>query len=138
MSELAKGAVQAHVLGGGSAALSPFAAFAGRHPVHANPRGRRARDVDGRCPPTVLLLTTPEPSGASYVLPGIEGLEDSLGFCRRLLVEQHVGLAPGSAFGGGGEGSVRICFAAKRLVLEQALERLERFLRGGALGRGGS
>jgi aspartate aminotransferase len=83
-------------------------------------------------------ITVPEPSGAFYVFPRIDGLEDSLAFCRRLLVEQRVGLAPGSAFGGGGEGSVRICYAAERSVLEQTLERFERFLRGGALGRGGS
>ena len=35
---------------------------------------------------------------------------------------------PGSAFGAGGEGSVRICYAAERSVLEPALERLARFL----------
>jgi aspartate/methionine/tyrosine aminotransferase len=33
------------------------------------------------------------------------------------------------AFGAGGEGSVRICYAAEREVLEAALERLEEFLR---------
>jgi len=76
-------------------------------------------------------VTVPEPNGAFYVFPRIDGLEDSLAFCRRLLVEQRVGLAPGSAFGGGGEGSVRICYAAERAVLEPALERLDRFLRAG-------
>jgi aspartate/methionine/tyrosine aminotransferase len=74
-------------------------------------------------------VTVPEPDGAFYVFPRIGGLEDSLAFCRALLVEQRVGLAPGSAFGSGGEGSVRICYAADRSVLEPALERLERFLR---------
>jgi aspartate/methionine/tyrosine aminotransferase len=43
-----------------------------------------------------------------------------------------VGLAPGVAFGPGGEGSVRICYAAERGVLEPALERLSGFLRAGA------
>jgi aspartate aminotransferase len=73
-------------------------------------------------------VRVPEPAGAFYVFPRIDGLEDSVGFCKRLLVEQHVGLAPGSAFGAGGEGSVRISYAAERSVLEPALERLERFL----------
>ena len=73
-------------------------------------------------------VTVPEPAGAFYVFPRIDGLDDSVGFCGRLLVEQRVGLAPGSAFGVGGEGSVRISYAAERSVLEPALERLERFL----------
>jgi len=76
-------------------------------------------------------LTVPEPDGAFYVFPQIGGLEDSFAFCRRLLVEQRVGLAPGSAFGAGGEGSVRLCYAAERSILEPALERLDRFLRAG-------
>jgi aspartate aminotransferase len=73
-------------------------------------------------------VTVPDPDGAFYVFPRIDGLTDSFAFCRRLLVEERVGLAPGSAFGAGGEGSVRICYAAERSVLEPALERLERFL----------
>src|SRR5579871_640893 len=73
-------------------------------------------------------VTLPPPDGAFYVFPRIEGLTDSFGFCRRLLEEKRVGLAPGVAFGGGGEGSVRLCYAADRSVLEPALERLARFV----------
>jgi aspartate/methionine/tyrosine aminotransferase len=73
-------------------------------------------------------VTVPSPAGAFYVFPRIEGLADSFGFCRRLLVEERVGLAPGSAFGAGGEGSIRICYAAERALLEDGLERLARFL----------
>jgi aspartate/methionine/tyrosine aminotransferase len=76
-------------------------------------------------------VTVPAPEGAFYLFPRLDGLEDSFDFCRRLLVEHRVGLAPGSAFGAGGEGSVRICYAAERSVLEPALERLERFVRRG-------
>jgi aspartate/methionine/tyrosine aminotransferase len=76
-------------------------------------------------------LTVPAPDGAFYVFPRIEGLRDSFAFCRRLLEETRVGLAPGSAFGEGGEGSVRICYAAERSILEPALERLTKFLRAG-------
>jgi aspartate aminotransferase len=76
-------------------------------------------------------VTVPRPDGAFYLFPKIDGLDDSVAFCRRLLVEQRVGLAPGSAFGAGGEGSVRICYAAERSVLEPALERLDGFLRAG-------
>ena len=69
-----------------------------------------------------------DPGGAFYVFPQIDGLTDSFAFCKRLLLEERVGLAPGSAFGAGGEGCVRICYAAERSVLEPALERLARFL----------
>ena len=74
-------------------------------------------------------VTVPNPDGAFYLFPKIEGLTDSFHFCRRLLMETKVGLAPGVAFGAGGEGSVRICYAADRSILEPAMERLEKFLR---------
>jgi len=73
-------------------------------------------------------VTVPDPEGAFYLFPKIDGLTDSRAFCLRLLAEERVGLAPGSAFGAGGEGSVRICYAAERSVLEPALERFGRFL----------
>ena len=77
-------------------------------------------------------VTVPCPDGAFYLFPRIEGLRDSFEFCRRLLLEKKVGLAPGVAFGAGGEGSIRICYAADRTVLEPALERLGEFLCAGA------
>ncbi len=76
-------------------------------------------------------ITVPKPDGAFYVFPRIDGLTDSFGFCRRLLEETRVGLAPGVAFGEGGEGFVRICYAAERSILEPALERFTRFLQAG-------
>jgi aspartate/methionine/tyrosine aminotransferase len=74
-------------------------------------------------------VTVPEPEGAFYLFPRIAGLQDSFEFCRRLLLEKKVGIAPGVAFGEGGEGSVRICYAADRSVLEPAVERIDAFLR---------
>ena len=73
-------------------------------------------------------VTVPTPDGAFYLFPRIEGMADSFGFCRRLLLECKVGLAPGVAFGNGGEGSVRICYASDRSVLEPAMERLAKFV----------
>jgi aspartate aminotransferase len=73
-------------------------------------------------------VTVPSPDGAFYVFPRIEGLMDSFAFCWKLLQETKVGIAPGVAFGGGGEGSVRICYAAERTILEPAMERLAHFL----------
>jgi aspartate aminotransferase len=74
-------------------------------------------------------VTVPKPDGAFYLFPRVDGLADSFEFCRRLLMETRVGLAPGVAFGEGGEGSFRICYAAGRSILEPAMERLTRFLR---------
>src|SRR5262249_15069604 len=59
-------------------------------------------------------VTLPRPDGAFYLFPKIAGLDDSFAFCKRLLLETRVGLAPGVAFGAGGEGSIRICYAAER------------------------
>ena len=61
-------------------------------------------------------------------VPKPEGAADSMDFCRRLLIETKVGLAPGVAFGAGGEGSVRICYAAERPIVQQAMDRLAGFL----------
>ena len=44
-------------------------------------------------------VTTPSPDGAFYLFPKIEGMTDSFDFCKKLLMETHVGLAPGVAFG---------------------------------------
>jgi aspartate aminotransferase len=74
-------------------------------------------------------VTVPKPDGAFYLFPKIDGLTDSFGFCKALLETCRVGLAPGVAFGAGGEGSVRICYAAGREILEPAMERLGKFLR---------
>ncbi len=75
--------------------------------------------------PGIML---PKPEGAFYLFPRIEGLTDSFAFCKQLLMEANVGLAPGVAFGAGGEGSVRICYASEKEILQQALARLKLFM----------
>ena len=94
-------------------------------------RLRENRDLCVSALREVPGVTVPVPDGAFYVFPRIDGMTDSFDFCKRLLMETRVGLAPGVAFGAGGEGSVRICYAAHRSILEPALERLRRFLRSG-------
>jgi aspartate/methionine/tyrosine aminotransferase len=74
-------------------------------------------------------VTVPKPDGAFYLFPKIAGATDSFDFCKRLLMDTKVGLAPGVAFGTGGEGSVRICYAAERPILEEAMSRLALFLK---------
>jgi aminotransferase len=74
-------------------------------------------------------LTTFEPKGAFYAFPSIRstGLTD-MEFAERLLDEEKVAVIPGSAFGECGRGHVRMCYATPRELLEEALERIERFV----------
>jgi aspartate/methionine/tyrosine aminotransferase len=44
-------------------------------------------------------------------------------------MDTHVGLAPGVAFGAGGEGSVRICYAAEKQIVQEAMARFAMFLK---------
>jgi len=74
-------------------------------------------------------VTVPKPDGAFYLFPKIAGMTDSFDFCKRLLMDTHVGLAPGVAFGAGGEGSVRICYAAEKQIVQEAMARLALFLK---------
>ncbi len=92
-------------------------------------RLKRNRDFCLKALRAMPRVTAPEPEGAFYLFPRIEGLADSFDFCRRLLLETKVGLAPGVAFGAGGEGSVRVCYAAELPILEVAMERLAAFLK---------
>jgi aspartate aminotransferase len=75
-------------------------------------------------------VTVSKPEGAFYLFSRIDGLTDSFDFCKRLLRETKVGIAPGVAFGAGGEGSIRICYASEMSILEEAMQRLGRFLQG--------
>ncbi len=73
-------------------------------------------------------VTIPKPDGAFYLFMKVDGMTDSFAFCKELLMETKVGLAPGVAFGTGGEGNVRICYASDRPILEEAMARLKTFL----------
>ncbi len=68
------------------------------------------------------------PSGTMYAFFRVAGVADSLEFCKRLVRDAGLGLAPGSAFGPEGEGFVRWCFAATPERLEEGIARLRRAL----------
>jgi aminotransferase len=74
-------------------------------------------------------LDTFEPRGAFYAFPRISstGL-DADAFSRRLLEEEHVAVVPGSAFGPSGAEHVRACYATSYERLEEAMNRIERFV----------
>ncbi len=75
-------------------------------------------------------LTCHLPRGAFYAFPNIAstGL-DSKTFAVRLLEEEKVACVPGGAFGAPGEGYLRCCFATALDRIEEAMERMARFVR---------
>jgi aspartate/methionine/tyrosine aminotransferase len=77
---------------------------------------------------SVPNVTLPIPHGGFYAFPKIDGLQDSLSFAKKLLLESRVGMAPGIAFGASGEGYMRLCFAASDAVLVPALDRFKEFV----------
>lgn len=76
-----------------------------------------------------LGLSTFEPRGAFYTFPNIKasGMDDET-FAETLLKEEGVAVVPGNAFGPGGEGFVRACYATEYSKIEEALHRMERFM----------
>lgn len=76
-------------------------------------------------------VTVPKPEGAFYLFPRVDGITDSFAFCLALLKETKVAVAPGVAFGAGGEGALRVCTASDLSILEPAMERLCRFIERG-------
>lgn len=77
-----------------------------------------------------LGLTTFEPHGAFYAFPNItsSGMDDET-FARMLLEEEKVAVVPGNSFGPGGEGFVRCSYATAYDKIEEALRRIDRFMR---------
>ena len=74
-------------------------------------------------------LTCFEPRGAFYAFPQVSGtgLDDDR-FATQLLESEKVAVVPGSAFGPGGEGFVRCSYATAYDQIEQAMERIGRFI----------
>jgi aspartate/methionine/tyrosine aminotransferase len=91
-------------------------------------RLRRARDfLVGELARLPGIEVAP-PAGAMYAFFRVDGLTDSFAFCKRLVHEARLGLAPGSAFGAEGEGYVRWCFASDEARLAEGVARLARAL----------
>lgn len=69
------------------------------------------------------------PKGAFYVFPSIKKFNiPSEEFALRLLYEEKVACVPGTAFGTGGEGYIRISYCYSEQELKEALERIEKFI----------
>ena len=91
--------------------------------AHQIARARRGREIVGRLGETGQV-ECPPPAGAFYAFLKIRGATDSFRLAMRFVDEANVGLAPGSAFGTGAEGCLRLCFARKESDLEEAVRRM--------------
>ena len=69
------------------------------------------------------------PAGAFYLFFAVDGIEDSRSAAFEIVDRANVGLAPGTAFGSGGEAFFRLCFHRRLDQLEEAAERLARWIR---------
>jgi aspartate/methionine/tyrosine aminotransferase len=91
-------------------------------------RLREARDALHASLSALPGIEAVAPPGAMYAFFRVANLADSLEFCKGLVAETGLGLAPGVAFGPEGEGFVRWCFAASEARLSDGVDRLRRFL----------
>jgi aminotransferase len=70
------------------------------------------------------------PKGTFYVFPDIRPTKQtSREFCLGLLKEMRVAVVPGSAFGESGEGFARCCFATSLVKLQEAMNRIETYVK---------
>ncbi|HEY8249473.1 MAG TPA: pyridoxal phosphate-dependent aminotransferase [Burkholderiales bacterium] len=91
-------------------------------------RFRKARDFLVSELKEIPQIEVAVPTGTMYTFFKVDGVTDSLAFCKKLVRETGLGLAPGSAFGPEGEGFVRWCFAASEEKLADGVARLKRAL----------
>lgn len=74
-------------------------------------------------------LTCFEPYGAFYVFPCIKSTGmTSEDFCTKLIMDKHVAVVPGTAFGECGEGFVRVSYSYSLNHLKTALQRIRDFI----------
>ena len=96
--------------------------------AHTLERFRKARDFLVGELNRIPGVEAANPSGTMYAFFRVRGMTDSLAFCKKLVAEHGLGLAPGAAFGPEGEGYVRWCFAAEEPKLAEGVARLKRAL----------
>jgi aspartate/methionine/tyrosine aminotransferase len=91
-------------------------------------RYRAARDLAHGILSAVPGVQVPRPEGAMYLFLKVAGCTDSVALAKELLATAGVGLAPGAAFGAGGEGHLRLCFAQSEERLRTACTRVAQAL----------
>ena len=70
-------------------------------------------------------ISIARPEAAFYNFFSVDGVTDTMSFCKKLAKDYKVGLAPGEAFAAGGQGNIRLCFASGAEQLSRGLDRIE-------------
>lgn len=91
-------------------------------------RFQRARDYLVQELRSIEGIEAALPPGAMYAFFRVRGMNDSLAFCKRMVTDAGLGLAPGAAFGAEGEGFIRWCFASDQTRLADGVARLRQGL----------
>jgi aspartate/methionine/tyrosine aminotransferase len=91
-------------------------------------RMRASRDILAEGLKATGRVHFAEPEGAFYLFCSVAGEPDSRRLAFRLIDEAGVGAAPGDAFGPGGEGYLRLCFARDPKEIAEATRRLVNWL----------
>lgn len=91
-------------------------------------RVRQSRDILATALARTGRVQFAVPEGAFYLFCRIEGEPDTRALCLRLIDEAGLGIAPGTAFGRGGEEFVRICFARNPTDMTEVARRLSAWL----------
>jgi aspartate/methionine/tyrosine aminotransferase len=91
-------------------------------------RMRQSRDIvcDGLAASGRVRFARPE--AAFYLFCSVDGEADTRALAKRLVDEAGLGVAPGSAFGAGGEGYIRLCFARSPEQIAEATRRFRAWL----------
>jgi aspartate/methionine/tyrosine aminotransferase len=93
-------------------------------------RARAGRDIIAAALTLTGRCRFALPQGAFYMFFQVEGESDTRALTFRLIDEGGIGLAPGTAFGAGGESFLRLCFARDAGQLREAAAALTRVLHG--------
>ena len=91
---------------------------------HGRARAARPRYLSATRSRATGRVRFAEPQGAFYLFFSVDGEPDTRRLVLRLIDEANVGLAPGTAFGAGGERFVRLCFARNAEQLQTAVDRI--------------
>jgi len=91
-------------------------------------RCRGGRDLVNRRLARMPRVRNIPSTGGFYAVFRVDGVNDTLTFCKRAVQDAKVGIAPGIAFGHGSEKFVRMCYALSDEKLSLAMDRLESFV----------
>lgn len=97
--------------------------------AHQIERARRGRDIVAAGLASTNRVRFASPPGAFYMFFGVEGEADMRALALKLVDEANIGLAPGTAFGPGGENYIRMCFARGEAQISEATARLVGWLK---------